>query len=101
MKEIKVGAHKYTIHLSPTDSEGTCGETDFVKSTILINPHMSQSMKESTLIHEILHACNTTFSDEHLAHSVLDSMADQLYQVLSDNGLLNKKAFETLLGVHN
>jgi hypothetical protein len=87
-KKLKIGGHVFKIEQK--NLKGICGETDFVTSTISLRKDMVKSMKESTLIHEIIcHAINSTFTGEsHLAHAYMDSVAEQLYQVLKENNLL-------------
>lgn len=70
--------------------KNTCGETDLTKLEIKIDSKLQPSIKMSTLFHEVIsHCINTTFTGEsHLAHSLMDSVSEQLFQVLSDNHLL-------------
>lgn len=95
---LKIGAHKYELLLAENDG-GDCGMTDFINSKIFINPKMSQSMKETTLFHEALHACNTTLGEDHTSHALLDSLSDQFYHFLVANDLLNKERLEKILCV--
>lgn len=83
-KKLKIGGHEYKVIVS-TENLGAddYGELDMETNTISISPRIPQTNKESTLIHEIMHAINTT-----LDHELLDSLSEQLYQVLKDNNLL-------------
>lgn len=89
--KLKIGGHIFTVKQCGLDF---CGETRFQNSEIRINKDMAQSLKESTLIHEILcHCLNTTLMGDddkngHMMHAVLDSMSEQLYQVLKQNKML-------------
>lgn len=65
------------------DDTRCCGDSSYTNGEIRINKDLSQTQKESTLIHEILYFCNTT-----LDHALLDSLAEQLYQALKDNKML-------------
>lgn len=87
--KIKIGGHVFKVEVKEID-KNECGETNFLTGTISIEKRLPQSVKESTLIHEIIcHAINTTFTGEsHLAHAYMDSVAEQIYQVLKDNKLL-------------
>lgn len=58
------------------------------KRTCLWLKNLPQSQKESTLIHEIIHICNTEVGSEN-HHALISSLAEQLYQVLKDNKLLS------------
>lgn len=64
-----------------------CGSFDVRTNTIKIAKDLSQSQKEVTLLHEILHGLNQNFH-EGIPHMLLESLAQQLYQVLSDNKML-------------
>ena len=81
-KKLKIGGHNIKVVLKPfwkgSDSED--GLFENCKNEIWIKAELSQSQKEVTLIHEILHVLNST-----LNHVVLDSLSEQLYRVLKDN----------------
>lgn len=83
-KQLKIGAHTYKVEVTDSGLDlGDYGELDIETNTIKISSKLPQTNKESTLIHEIMHAINTT-----LDHELLDSLAEQVYQVLKDNKLL-------------
>lgn len=83
---MKIGGHTYSVVVKKLDM---MGETDCKKNTIYISEDVVQSQQEATLIHEIFHAINTTFSGSHnFSHALLDSLSEQFYQVLKDNKLL-------------
>jgi hypothetical protein len=84
-KKIKVGGHTITILFKDIEE---CGLYDDEKGTITIRKKMSKTLQESTLIHEIMHAMNSTLSETREGHTLQDSLAEQLYQVLSENKLL-------------
>ena len=79
-KKLKIGGHQFKVIVKEFDD---CGKTKRTTNEMWIASDLTQSQKESTLFHEILHALNN-----ELAHPLLDSLAEQLYQVLSDNKLL-------------
>lgn len=85
--KLKIGGHIYKVDCSKA-LHNFSGETDVGISLIRISKDMSQSQKEATLIHEIIHALNPTLDNEHLGHALIDSLAEQLYAVLKDNDLL-------------
>jgi hypothetical protein len=64
------------------------GEFDAETNTITISEDLPHSQAFSTLFHEILHACNTTIGDTPIGHALVDSLAEQLAQVLSDNATI-------------
>jgi len=86
-KKLKIGAHEFIVEEKEIEDKA-CGYTSFIKARITIDSRLPQTQKESTLIHEILHTLNTTLDDDRLGHSLLDSLAEQLYQVLKENKLL-------------
>ena len=82
--KLKIGGHIIKIvEKEGFNANSDCGEFLIEKNTITIRKDMPQDQKEATLIHEIFHVCNST-----LDHTLLDSLAEQFYQVLKDNGLL-------------
>ena len=82
--QIKIGGIVYKIIMANEwfEHEDANGETfsDVVNgNTIYIRDTLTQEVKEETLIHEILHGCNSTMD-----HEFLDSLAGQIYQVFKD-----------------
>lgn len=88
--KLKIGGHVFDIKMVDMKSKNMLGECDSTENTISIDKDAKQSQKESTLIHEVFHAINTTIGDSTFGHIVLDSWAEQFYQVLKDNNLLRK-----------
>lgn len=86
-KELKIGSHTWRIVFEKLP-ENELGSTDWDTLTISISNTLPLSLQKSTLIHEILHACNSSLGDSEIGHALLDSLAEQLTQVLVDNGLL-------------
>lgn len=89
IKELKIGGHIWKIEYKELDEK--LGETDWNKQTIFIEQNMSEDMKVATLIHEVLHCCNPTLDSSELGHALIDSLAEQLYQVVADNNLFMLK----------
>lgn len=81
-KQLKIGGHLINIELKRLDNLN--GEFDYETNTIFISSDLTDSQKESTLLHEIFHVMNTSV-DEGYGHALIDSFAEQLYQVLKDN----------------
>ena len=86
--KVKIGGHLYKVEFDKTPKEGTnrgqnCGGFNRANGVISINDNLIKSEKEETFIHEILHGMNSEFNE-----TVLDSLAQQIYQVLKDNNLL-------------
>ncbi len=85
-KTLKIGGHivKVVYH----DSEDMMGESDTRKNQISIDKQLPYSQKISTLLHEALHMMNSTLGSSPHGHDFLDSLAEQLFQFLSDNKML-------------
>jgi len=84
--QLKIGGHTYKIQLieeSLLEDNETCGRIDRSKGLILIGKNLMQSEKEVTLFHEIIHGINGELKEE-----LVDSLAQGIYQVLSDNKML-------------
>lgn len=88
--ELKVGAHTIKVLLAPL-GDNNYGDYDCETSTIRIDENLPQTMRESTLLHEALHVANSTLGGTELGHAFLDSISEQLYQILKDNNLLNEE----------
>lgn len=97
MKYLKIGGHKVELHIKNVNDANFIGETNFNIPCITIDSETSQCYKESSLIHEAFHAMNTTMDGNEIGHIFLDSLAEQMYQFLSDNNLLNKETLKKLL----
>lgn len=86
-EKLKIGGHLFDIDQSE-ELDDINGDTDFRKNRIRIDSGLTQSQKESTLIHEIFHVLNCTLDDKDYGHALLDSLSEQFYQVLRDNNLI-------------
>lgn len=91
-KHVKVGGTLYKVIIAEeweggggTHYDGELVHSETLGNVIYIAKHLSDDAKQITLIHEILHGCNTTMN-----HEFLDSLAEQLYQVIKDNKLFMK-----------
>lgn len=85
-KKLKIGGHTYKVITEKPgeiNERGTCGVTNKSKGIISINKNLIQSEKECTLIHEIFHIINNELNE-----AVIESLSQQLYQVLRENKLL-------------
>lgn len=81
---LKIGGHTVKVVFAETwkGCEDKMGEWDDVENTIYIRSNLSPTMQFTTLIHEMLHVCNSTID-----HTLLDSLAEQVGQFLLDNDL--------------
>jgi hypothetical protein len=85
-KQLKIGAHIYAVNIRKIDGQEStenCGITSRINSEIAISKDLPPSHRGATLFHETLHALNS-----ELDHTLLESLGEQLYQVLSENNLL-------------
>lgn len=83
IKKLKVGGHQFTVLYVPDSKLGdgdSCGMCDRDTNTIYINSNLAKSQQEVTLLHELFHAMNWELSEE-----MLESLSQQIYQVLNDN----------------
>ena len=79
-RAITVGGRK--IRVKYVDM-APVGMADYEHGEILIKKGMKRSAQEAVFFHEMFHHMNTTMS-----HSLLDSLAEQTYQVLKHNKLI-------------
>ena len=89
-KKLKIGAVTYEVIIATEwkgrDENGHDGECFYDRvmgHKIYIGAELSREAQEVTFLHEVLHALNSTMD-----HEFLDSLSEQLYQVLADNNLL-------------
>lgn len=87
---VKIGGTKFKVIIADEwkGRDGYDGECVIEKkrgNVIYIGADLSKEAQEITFIHEALHAMNSTMD-----HEFLDSLAEQMYQFLSDNKFLAK-----------
>lgn len=86
--KLKIGGHQFVVIEKDLGDSKDLGQTDFSKGVISIETDMPETVKWSTLIHEVMHVMNPTLDSSDLGHSVMESLSEQLYQVLKDNELI-------------
>lgn len=86
-RRLKIGGHLVTVVFAKLKGD-IAGDADYGTGQIRLHRDLSQSQKEATLIHEIIHILNSTVSSTEMGHIFQDSFAEQLYQVLKQNNLL-------------
>ena len=86
-KTLKIGGHTVKVVQEKLRGEPFNGCWEANKNQITIDVELAQSQKESVLIHEVLHVLNSTLGSG-MGHNFMDSLAEQIYQVLIDNKLL-------------
>lgn len=82
-RKIKIGGRTIKVKYEVMKS---LGEARFEKNEIVLKKGMTREAQEATFIHEILHHMNSTMS-----HALLDSLAEQIYQVFKHNNMFNDK----------
>ena len=84
---LKIGGHVVNVLL--IDGMGNdCGSFDLTDNTIRLDKTMTRDNIEVTFIHEILHTLNHTLDSDVMGHAFIESISEQLYQVLKDNDML-------------
>lgn len=95
--KLKIGGHTFRIIQRDMGNE-ELGETDFNTGIISIHSKSIRSIKESSLLHEILHVMNPTMDSSEDGHRILESLSEQLYEVYGEHLSM---FFDTLLGREN
>lgn len=84
-KKLKIGAHEVKLevvdHWKGDNSDQ--GQFDDELNTLFVRATLSDTRKFATLIHESMHVMNAT-----LNHELLDSLSEQIAQMLIDNGFV-------------
>ena len=82
--KLKVGGNVFDVVFVPGEAiEGGVAEVDRDKNLIMISQNLAKSQQEVAYFHEILHCINWEKSEEET-----EFMAQSLYAVLKDNGML-------------
>lgn len=81
---LKVGGH--TIKVVLEDLKNDFGVFSPETNTITIDKSLPENQRKVTLLHEILHVLNSEFG-KGTPHIFIESLAQQMYQVLHDNRL--------------
>lgn len=95
-KKLKVGGHTYQIVQGYQFQEriDLTGQADHSLLTIRLGDRdqngalKPRSKVEATFIHELLHCVDDIYNSSKLEEVLVDRLAEGLYQVLNDNGLL-------------
>ena len=88
---LKIGAHKFKV-LQKTEAEvvsGNLGACQVTTCRIWINtsPEIAISQREQSFFHEVMEALNGLYQ-LNLEHHKIETIAEGMYQVLNDNGIL-------------
>ena len=90
-KTLKIGAHKFKV-LQKTELEvvnGDLGSCQISTCRIWLNTTagIAISQREQSFFHEIVEAINGLYNMK-LEHQNIETLAEAMYQVLNDNGML-------------
>lgn len=88
--KVKIGGIIYKVSLKKDwegrdGCDGQCFYDGPIGNAIYIGSDLSHEAQCATLIHEAMHAMNSTIN-----HEFLDSFAEQIYAFLVDNKLLRE-----------
>ena len=88
--KLKIFGYLYDVILNKeSDGRETLGQLSGQSQKIFILDSQHQQQKESTLFHEIFEAIDFHF-ELKLPHQTIAILETALYQILSDNNLLDK-----------
>lgn len=95
LEKIKIGGMEYQvkeIKFGESDGNVTLGECHFETAEIFINENLSDSRKEQTLFHEMVHAMLfESGSDEYDNEELVNQLGLIMYQVFRDNDFKSEK----------
>lgn len=92
--EIKIGGHYFVVGYSHSMINRITGDMmidgmcDLKNHEIVLRPGMNVNQTYSTIIHEVIEAINGLYELE-LEHRDITTLSETLYQVLTDNDLMN------------
>ena len=95
LEKIKIGGMEYQVKevkFGESNSDVTLGECHFETADILINENLSDSRKEQTLFHEMVHAMLfEAGSVEYDNEELVNQLGLIMYQVFKDNDFKSEK----------
>lgn len=91
---MKIGCHEISIKYEELESDNA--SFDWNTNTITISSKLPPDQMFSALIHEWLHVCNSTLDSDTMGHALLDSIAEQLAQIMLDNKVVDKRFIKSL-----
>lgn len=95
LEKIKIGGMEYQVKevkFGESNGDVTLGECHFETADILINENLSDSRKEQTLFHEMVHAMLfEAGSIEYDNEELVNQLGLIMYQVFKDNDFKSEK----------
>ena len=88
-KSIKVGGHTYEVVIDKDlwHEENCHGIAIYASHIIRVDPYGHPEVVAQAFLHEVLHVIDKHFDNKALTEDEIDSMAEGLFQVLSDMGI--------------
>lgn len=88
-KRIQIGGHVYSIDYNEEieRTDRLWGTHDHRALQIEIYPHISPTVKTSTLLHELIHAIAVVYTQIEIEDNKIQSMAEGLTQIMSQIGI--------------
>lgn len=82
---LKIGGH--TINVEYRELQDDNAQFDWETNTITISSKLPLDQQQSAFLHECFHVMVTSWGDGDFGHIFLDSLSEQLYQLLKDNDI--------------
>ena len=92
---MKIGSHRIKIVFAELEEDNA--KFDWSKNTITIEESLPPDQMFSALIHEVMHVCNSTLDSSDMGHALLDSLAEQLSDVLIANDMIDKSWYDNFV----
>lgn len=92
---MKIGSHSIKIVFAELEEDNA--KFDWSKNTITIEESLPPDQMFSALIHEVMHVCNSTLDSSDMGHALLDSLAEQLSDVLIANDMIDKSWYDNFV----
>lgn len=91
MKDVKIGGIYFTVlFVDKVDEEDNCGESDVGQAVLKILKGLNKLAEDETVIHEIVHAINSDWSEERVTF-----FSQALFALCRDNFHLRDIFFGT------
>lgn len=84
-KKLKIGGHGFKIKIVEFECDDRSGHCDDAYNEIKVSGEACKERQWSTLFHEVIHAINGELSEKEVEY-----LAQSAFQVLKDNGYLDK-----------
>ena len=99
--KLRVCGVDYTINIcNVKDMTPGCSgiHNSDISEIRILGDSMSVQRQQQIFFHELMHAIDVTYNNNKLTEDQVDVLANGIYQVLSDNNLLNSNIFDGVRG---